>query len=211
MDPSKFDMLATQILNNSILIANKKTFRICEIEFYLYCDGHRDEYSHRNPDQLLFEMFYFHRFKNGTFKAGTFKGLDISLGDFERNTFFGILIRSLLDLDTLEFIEGSCNCVNAILHEFNVNTVKELFHQYYPTINQIPIDDQKLQLRNFALKKSNSDINNYFLEKFDIFKAPRIGLSNKYLEYKNKYYRYAILLNKIKKQKRSFIKSVTKI
>ena len=35
---------------------------------------------------------YFHKFKNGSYKEGTFKGMDISLGNSDKNIYFGILI-----------------------------------------------------------------------------------------------------------------------
>jgi len=102
-DPNEFKNLADQILNNSVLISNNKKFRICEIEMYLLSSIHQDKYVHGDEDQKSFEKFYFHKFKTGTFKSGTFKGVDIALGN--KDTYFGILIRSIENMETKEFTE----------------------------------------------------------------------------------------------------------
>src|SRR5438309_9171063 len=104
-----FAEIADQILNRSVLTVKDTKYRICEIEMYLHSSDHPD---HCHSDQMENSKFYFHKFKNGTFKAGTFKGLDIVYG--RENVYFGILIRSIEQLDTGKFVEGSCNCVITI-------------------------------------------------------------------------------------------------
>ena len=185
-----FDKLANYILNNITINSNGTKFRLCEIEFYYYNETHKDEYVHKSLDQKQYGKFYFHKFHNGTFKAGTFKGLDIVLG--RSNTYFGVLIRSIKNIDTSEFIEGSCNVANKLLSYFNVSNVKELFVQHYPDVEQISITDDKLKLEKITLD----------LE--PVYCGPRIGLSDKYPEFKDKNYRYAICIDKIKKQRKTF-------
>ncbi len=203
--PKDFDKLSEYILNNIVISVpnissdftaktpNIITFRICEIEFYYYNEEHKDEYVHKDSEQKSWSKFYFHKFRNGTFKAGTFKGIDITLGN--KNTYFGILIRSVQDVKTKEFIEGSCNCVNKLLTYLNVANVKELFEKHYDNnTEQININDSKLNLSKMKL------------EELEIYKGPRIGLSDKYPEYKDKLYRYATNIQFIKKQRKTFAK-----
>lgn len=190
--PAQFTDLANYILNNIIISANGTRYRICEIEFYYHNETHLDEYVHQSPDQKQYGKFYFHKFHNGTYKAGTFKGLDITLGN--ENTYFGILIRSIKNMETNEFTEGSCNVANKILGCFNVSNVKELFEIHYPEVVQISITDNKLKLEKMDLDKE------------DIYKGPRIGLSDKYPDFKDKNYRYCTFLKNIKKQKKTMKK-----
>ena len=185
-----FNLISDIILNKIVLVTNETKYRICEIEMYLQNEDHKDLYVHCNPDQKNYGTFYFHKYNNGTYKSGTWKGLDIVLGD--KNKYFGILIRSIMNLDTEQFIEGPCRCVNTILHEFSCETVADFFANKK---TQITLDDCELYL-----EKSN-------LEPKDIYIGTRIGLSNKYPEYKNKMYRYVIYQNKIKKEKKSLIKN----
>ena len=183
-----FQMLADKILNKARLVANTKEYKICEIEMYLRNNDHDDKYVHGHDDQKQFGKFYFHRYQNGTYKAGTYKGLDIVLGN--NNSYFGILIRTLYDSDTNKFIEGSCRCVNEILQQFNVTDVKELMNTHFDN-KQIEIINNKLYLKNY------NGIT------FDIYTGPRIGLSDKYTEYKNKNYRFVIMEYGVKKQKKT--------
>lgn len=194
--PTDFRELADKILNGIIINANNNLFRICEIEMYLRNEEHPDEYVHKHKDQLEYEKFYFHKFHNGTYKSGTFKGLDITIGNANTNTYFGILIRSIQHIKSGEFIEGSCKCVNKILEQYNgVKTVKELFNIFFPNISQIDIYNDMLKLEY----KPNE------LEKQNIYSGPRVGLSDKFPEYKNKPYRFAIMKCNIKKMKKTLL------
>ena len=61
--------------------------------------------------------WYMHRMtaKNPmSFKGGSYKGMDLTFGD-NKNSYGGILIRSILDLKTNEYIEGPCNTLDAFL------------------------------------------------------------------------------------------------
>lgn len=187
-----FYKISNKILNQLILNVKNKKFRICEIEMYLRTDTHPDLYVHSNSDQLNFGKFYFHKYYNGTYKSGTWKGMDIVLGG--PNKYFGILVRSMMDLESGEFIEGPCKCVNKILEQFGFGNVSELFESRPNNQEQISIDDVDLKL----------EINDQ-LEIKKIFTGTRIGLSDKYPEYKNKQYRFVIYENKIKKEKKNLI------
>lgn len=187
-----FETIADIILNKLVLNVGNKKFRICEIEMYFKNNEHPDKYVHSNSDQKSYGKFYFHKYWNGTFKSGTWKGLDIVLGN--KDKYFGVLIRSIMDLDTNEFIEGPCRTVNKILEQFNCIDVAELFNNEFGNTEQITIMNEKINL-----------ITNNDLEKLEIFKGSRIGLSDKYPDYQNLLYRYATNISKIKKNRKTFI------
>jgi 3-methyladenine DNA glycosylase Mpg len=168
----KFDEIAEKIFNHTVLMINKKEYRICEIEFYLKNKQHLDKYVHGNPDQQKYNSWYFHKFSNGSYKSGTFKGLDIALGD--EGTHCGILIRSIFDIEDPEMIEGPCKTVNKILSEYKCDSIQEFVGK--ETLKAIT------NKHDFVLKDCK-------LIKKDIYKGPRIGLSDKYPEYQNKSYR----------------------
>lgn len=178
-----FVIIADTILNNTIIRSANRKYRICEIEFYLKSDTHPDSYTHCNVDQLKQCTFYFHKFANGSLKNGTFKGMDIVLG--HDNIYFGILIRSIYNLDTDQFIEGPCNCVNEIIKN---KSLKEFIG------NRVEFN---------CLTEKYLSIESYDLPLLDIFFGNRIGLSDKYPEYKNRPYRFLTMMNKIKKGKKS--------
>ena len=120
-----FRSIADLLLNKTLLNTKTKAFRICEIEFYLHDPAHKDEYTHCSKDQLRFGTFYFHKFKNGGFKEGTYKCVDLTLGSSERQRYWGVLIRSIYDLNKKEFIEGPCRSVTRIFEEYGITSVKE--------------------------------------------------------------------------------------
>ena len=82
-----FDKLADCILNDIALVINDKEYSICDIEFYMYNSSHPDRYTSRDERQLRDGELIFYENR-----------LEITLGD--RDTYFGILIRSLLETDT---------------------------------------------------------------------------------------------------------------
>jgi len=181
-----FGKIADQILNNYELVIKDQVYRICEIEFYCRCSKHEDKYTHCNKDQMEYEKFYFHKYNNGTYKAGTYKGIDITFGN--NNMYFGILIRSIYNEQNNEFIEGPCRTVNKILEINECSQVKELIGDEILGI----YGDERVKIRH------NKD-----LIKKSIYIGPRIGLSDKYPDYKLKKYRFIINSDKIKKDKKS--------
>lgn len=180
--------IADKILNWSQLLINDKPYRICEIEFYVKNAKHNDQYTHCNSDQLEYEKFYFHKYHNGTYKSGTYKGLDITFGSKNENSYFGILIRSVYDEENNEFIEGPCRTVNKILELNKCDNISELLDN--KKIIGI-FESPKLQLKY---------VDN--LERKEINIGPRIGLSDKYPEYHKKKYRFVIYKDKIKKERK---------
>ena len=183
--PDCFNVLANRFLNKMVLYVNSKKFRLVEIEFYLHTKEHSDSYAHQDPDQLVYG-WYFHK-KGNSYKSGTFKGLDIAMGQNrgpENLRYFGILIRSIQDLETGNVTEGPCLSVNKFLEVAEVKSIAEFVET-----------KKELELKSEELKTE------------EIFIGPRIGLNkDKYPEWLNKEYRYLIYKDKIKKQKRSLHK-----
>jgi 3-methyladenine DNA glycosylase Mpg len=185
-----FDTISDTILNHTLLHSGEKCYRICEIEFYLYSNKHLDEYTHKSEEQQQSCKFYFHKYKTGTYKTGTYKCFDITLG--KSNIYFGILVRSIYNVKTKEFIEGPCRSLTDILKQFDCSEVRDF------------VKDKKLPLDIYDTMY-NFYIENHEYKKMEkIYIAPRIGLSNKFPEYQNLNYRYAIKIDKIKKQKKTF-------
>lgn len=120
----RFHELAGVLLNQTLLEVNKSKYRICEIEFYVHSDAHRDPYAHQHPEQLKFGTWYFHQLKTKkgySFKGGNYKGLDITLGDGK--SFVGILIRSIESSG--ERIDGPSLVVDEILNCLKIDSVAE--------------------------------------------------------------------------------------
>jgi hypothetical protein len=191
LDESEFESIADILLNQSHLMVNGNKYRLAEIEFYLRSNNHPDDYVHCDPDQLLFKKFYFHKFKTGTYKAGTFKGMDITLGDADSDTYFGILIRAIYDIKSKQMIEGPCNVVNKILSEYGFESIKE-----FTNGEALDILDNDHQ---FVIKKTKN------LPREDIFAGGRIGLSAKYPDYVKRSYRFVVKKDLIKKQKSGLV------
>ncbi|BCS83550.1 hypothetical protein QLL95_gp0573 [Cotonvirus japonicus] len=187
LDESCFVDLANTLLNKCHLNANGVKWRLTEIEFYLNGKIHVDPYVHCDPDQLLCYTFYFHKFKSGTYKSGTFKGMDITLGSEDDVTYFGILIRSICNIETGEFIEGPCNSVNKLLSAYGYNNISDLTN--YKSLDVF--DNEKKFHLEFNAK----------LKPEKIFAGPRIGLSDKYMEWRDVPYRFVVMKNSIKKRK----------
>src|SRR5581483_11957745 len=181
-----FDSIAHLILNKTVLVVNKgqkseKSFRICEIEFYLNNSDHPDLYTHSHEDQKQYGIWYFHRYNNGTYKNGTFKGVDIALGNSK--TFCGILIRTIYDLKFGIMIEGPFKVVNYLLEEYlTVEKTITNIQQLTEGKNLNTLDNIRgLILQD--LPEANENL---------IYQGRRVGLSNKYPEYKERKYRYLI-------------------
>lgn len=178
----EFTQIANTILNGYCLQIGNVPHRICEIEFYLRNDKHLDLYTHSHDEQQMYGTWYFHRHTNGTYKGGTFKGLDFTLGC--RGSSFSVLIRSITDGTTM--IEGPCNVVNYILKTLGMTSIMNL------TVGGV--------LDCF------SPVSGFYLFPFVTSKQPiyagkRVGLSDKYPDYRDRMYRFLIFKDHIKKQK----------
>ena len=136
--------------------------------------------------------FYFHKFGNGTYKSGTWKGLDICLGN--QGSFFGVLIRSIAEIGADRIIEGPCLSVNRILRHFSVGDVRTFVGQ---------ILEGKLDFDVYDDTKPIHLQRSLVLNREDIFSGPRIGLSDKWPEFKSRPYRFCIFRDKIKKNRKT--------
>lgn len=187
------DRMAESILNkHQILIPTSddtvKEYRICEIEFYVQNESHNDQYVHQDENQKSYGKWYFHKTKSGNYKGGTYKGVDLTFGNDD--THFGVLIRSLYSVEDDEFIEGPCRCVNKLLALNDCNNVGD-----YMENRTDPLSAR--YTHNLHVKRCRG------LEKHDIYSGPRIGLSDKYPDYRDKHYRYCTMKDKVKKDKKS--------
>lgn len=204
----KFKLLAEHLLNDFKLNLGDTVCSIEEIEIYYHSVDHKDEYVHKNKDQLKNSSWYFHKYHNGTYKSGTYKGLDITFGN-EKDIYGGILIRSIMNNKTKEFITGPCNTVNYILKELKYNEVNDLvddmeslnvFNKTNPFYLSIEFD-----VNNDDDSESDNEENYSY-----IFSGPRVGLSLKYPEYLLKEYRYLKQPSKIQKYRNTIISNLHK-
>ncbi len=189
--PEYINNFAKTLLNNYVIRVKNHEFQICEIEFYINSESHPDTYTHGDPLQKNFGKIYFHRMNGKSYKGGTFKGVDLTFGD--QNMYFGVLIRSMYDILNEEMISGPCNVVNKILALNNCNNINEFMAE-----KQEPLD--AVSNKDFCFAKSDVVFNN------NIYVGPRIGLSDKYLEWKNKLYRFVSRVELIKKEKKKLVK-----
>ncbi|VBB18680.1 hypothetical protein YASMINEVIRUS_1211 [Yasminevirus sp. GU-2018] len=190
IDADAIQKIAETLLMKYVLVVGDKEFRICEVEFYVKNDNHDDTYTHGDAHQKTYGKWYFHRYPNGAYKSGTYKGLDLCLG--RDDTCIGVLIRSIYDTETDEMIDGPCKTVNKILELNNATDVKE-----YMQNRKSPLSARST--KNFHLKRKTN------LPEEQIYKGPRIGLSDKYPEWKDVNYRFLIKKNYIKKGKSSLV------
>lgn len=197
--PKLFDQLAETVINESVLVVCGKKLRFREIEFYVNHPNHKDIYTHSDPDQKRAGFWYFHKIGKA-YRGGTYKGLDISIGG--SNFYGGILLRSLLNIESGEIIEGSCLCVDNII---------KIIQKAYPGTDSI---QQIVEHANFKEKVLDQTGMIHIeklpdkQEKYKTYKGPRVGLGAKCPEFLNKLYRYVVLPAKVKKGKETLVKSL---
>lgn len=162
-----FENIAYNLLNNYILFINNDEYILSELEFYWRGKNHDDVFVHCNSDQKKFGTWYFHKFGNN-YKNGTYKGLDIVFGNDEY--YGGILIRSITNIKSSQFIEGPCLCVDHILSKNNVKNIEELVKKI--NISKSQIDNNNNNNPIYLKYLSN-------LPKKNIYKSPRVGLTLK--------------------------------
>lgn len=197
----KFKLFATSLLSNFTIKVNNDLISIEEIEFYYNSKDHKDHYTHKNKDQLTNSMWYFHQYHNGTYKSGTYKGLDMTFGN-NKDSYGGILIRSINNTTTNEFITGPCNVVNYILKKLNCESIEILVEKMKDKNifnNKNPFYVEKNNQQN-NIEQNNKEVK--------IFMGPRVGLSLKYPEYLIKEYRYLKQPNLIPKYRTTIISSL---
>ncbi|CAI2372106.1 unnamed protein product [Moneuplotes crassus] len=196
MEPADFEpifySIAEKILNGCGIVVKKdkdiRVFRIIEIEFYLkHEEYHNDNFTHQDKDQMETLHWYFHKMGKN-YKCASYKGLDISFGRKSEKMYGGILLRTLQDVDTLTFHEGSCNLVKEIFTLSEANEVKDFLElnknfsksDILRTIDYSDIDTFKeneeanaITLVQFSGKKSG------VWTPREIYKSPRVGLTLK--------------------------------
>lgn len=175
------EQIADLLLNHYVFVVGAQKFRLCEIEFYRCGPDHEDKYTHCNKLQKQFGELYFHQFGNGSYKSGTYKCMDITLGDGV--TYYGVLIRSVQNIGTGEFTDGPCRSVNKLLEILGG----------YPDIKTFMADHAKDMYSLIKLEREA-------LAPLQMFYGPRIGLSDKYPDYRDRMYRFATNIQNIKKK-----------
>lgn len=196
VDEDNMADVADIIMNKSHLRCNGKTYRVCEVEFYLLSDSHDDKYTHANPDQLRYGRWYFHKYKTGAYKSGTWKGMDIAMGSKKDDKHCGILIRSIYDVENDKMIEGPCRTVNELISRWNHDNVKEFMFN-----KKSPLSVTRSKNNRYVYMRDNDTF-----EEEDIYTTKRIGLSDKFPEWQDVHYRFFIKKNMIKKGKKGIEK-----
>ena len=116
---AKFEVIANGLMNNFLIRANNKDFRLSEIEFYLYEQGkHEDNHIHSmvlaNGNQNESSL-YQNKMANWYFH---YSGIDLTFGD-EKNRYGGILIRSIVSVSDGKEIKGPLKLKNYLLNQYN--------------------------------------------------------------------------------------------
>lgn len=174
--------LAKFILNNLTIKTGETEYNIREIEFYLYSENHTDECVHKSPNQKLFMSWYIHKTPNDTFKSGTYKGLDLTFGN--GTNYYGVLIRSITNINTDQLIAGPCCVVNELLEKANTS-LSDIKTNYLNDLNK------EYSAINFPLFRIAYNPNNYN----KLFTGERIGLKRGFINCK---YRFTNINKKIK-------------
>ena len=97
-----FKKIASNLMNDYLLMAGDKSYRICELEFYYSSKSHQDPYIHGHQLQGKMGKWYFHG-----------SGLDLTFGT--ENILASILIRAIYNLDYKKYIYGPLNSVTELL------------------------------------------------------------------------------------------------
>lgn len=192
-----FPDIADKLLNRTHLKCNGKIYRICEIEFYYLNNDHKDEYTHANANQLRYARWYFHRYGSKSYKEGTYKGMDLTLGNKKNNSYCGILIRSIYDIENDVMIEGPCRTVNKLIGSYGFEKVKEFMEDKNDPLSCTNTKNNKsIYIRDSDMFKNDIE---------EIYTGARIGLSDKYPEWLDAKYRFLIKPKLIRKGKKSLV------
>jgi hypothetical protein len=154
-----FKRIASELMNHWILKIENSHYRITEIEFYFNSNIHNDNYTHSHELQKKTGSWYFHG-----------SGVDITFGN--ENSYGGILIRALYNLDSKIFTYGP------------IKVVTELFSNFHSVYNNSYFFGLIEDLDNL-LKIENP------------IAAPRVGLNKtNNPEMRDKFYRYLVMPSK---------------
>ena len=161
----EIERLGNGLLNDFNLKFGKNECKITELEFYIFNrDFHDDCFTHSDKKQLEYGKLYFHRYGSGL-RKGNYKGMDIVFGNENENTFVGVLIRGISDLQNEFSINGPCKIVNYITNELKID-------YNYEIISEIETESIFESSSMIKLIKSNRDKEKYL-------RVPRVGLNKK--------------------------------
>jgi len=121
-----FTELALFLINKCVVMIHNIPHRFIELEFYFCGHAHMDEFTHRDEMQLTHANWYFHK-NGGKYKGGSFKGLDLTFGPID--SYGGILIRGMQNLNTDEIIDGPSLCVDNILKLNGASSIEEFVNK----------------------------------------------------------------------------------
>lgn len=198
----KIEKIVGKFMNKKVLNAGKNKYRLCELEAYIFNENHDDIFTHKSNEQTIKDIWYFHK-KGGTYKSGTYKGLDICRPI--NGGYGGILIRSIMNLENGDFIEGPCCVVNEILRSCSKRNISELVENIRNDKEYCSIYDND----SLFISSNKEDF-----KKRTIYTSPRVGLTlkGKDIEKKSSYimrdYRYSTYPKKIKKNRFGWILSL---
>jgi hypothetical protein len=120
--------IGSKIINNFLINSSitNKDYYITDIEFYISSPIHtidkdittNREITHCHPRQLEKEIYYIHRIghKSDSFSLIQGAGIDLCFGDVSSNTFIGILIREIKDVQTDEIFHVPQKVLKTLLN-----------------------------------------------------------------------------------------------
>jgi 3-methyladenine DNA glycosylase Mpg len=130
------EICARLVQNCQLLVESENgefvAFRFVEVEAYLFAPpGFEDVFAHRDPMQYTTcGAWYFHK-KGNSYKGGTYKGLDLTFGSTANGGVSGgILLRSIVNVSTLEIIEGPCRLVDHVLNLSGSSGIEEFVENH---------------------------------------------------------------------------------
>ncbi len=166
--PPAFRAIAELLLLRTTLYVAGRPHRLAEIELYWDGPGHRDPFTHGDPQQRRAGVWYFHRERGGAYKGGSFKGIDIAIG--ADDTAAGVLIRGARAADGA-VLDGSCVFVDHVLARTGASSVAALAAAFDHAIDPSPTGESPLYLDLDRAATGG--------EPPRIFASPRVGLTLK--------------------------------
>ncbi len=169
-----FNRIATDLMNNCILNAGNKSYRICELEFYYESDSHKDPYIHGNDLQMKFGKWYFHG-----------SGLDLTFGSEGNHR--SILIRAIYDLDNFQYIYGPVKSVTELLSNLPGIYGGDFTLQLVPdTKGKIKNEDKIIfEAPRVGLNKEKDSSGRFYENKYRFFVMPKKSHKDKETVFKN--------------------------
>ena len=149
-----FERITSYFMNNLSLVVSNREYRLTELEVYYYDeDKHPDPYVHRSPEQLSVGKWYF----NGS-------GLDITIGDADREIYGGILIRGIVEIgEKPRYISGPSNVLKEIFSVMGNITDGQsgiCLRELKPEILKV-IEIKPIRCARVGLKKKENDTGNF--------------------------------------------------